>query len=100
MSLSDEDIRAAEERAAAKQAAFPKVISIRYDQRIDRIVITLASGLELGIPPKLIKGLAYATPSDLDAVFLTPSGLGIHFPLLDEDLYLPTLVNQLLAPTH
>lgn len=97
MNLTDEEVRLANERAAAVKAAFPKVVSVRYDRRVSRLVLTLASGLELLIPPRLVKALAHARQDELTAVELTPSGLGVHFPALDEDIYLPTLLGHLLG---
>ena len=70
---------------------------MRYDRRVARIVIALASGLELAFSPKHAQGLEYAHPADLMDAEITPSGLGVHFPRLNADLYLPALLEGFLG---
>lgn len=97
MKMTDDSFEAAHRRAAAKKAAFPVAVAVRYDRRIGRIVITLASGLQLAFPPRLAQGLENAHPADLADATISPSGLGIHFPKLDADLYLPALLEGFLG---
>lgn len=97
MNITDDVFEAANRRAADKIAAFPVVVSVRYDRRVARIVIALASGLELAFSPKHAQGLENAHPADLADAEITPSGLGIHFPHLDADLYLPSLLEGFLG---
>ena len=99
MKITDETFDAANRRAA-KKAAFPAVVSARYDRRISRIVITLASGLDLAFSPKHAQGLEHAHPADLVGAEITPSGLGIHFPKLDADVYIPALLEGFLGSKH
>ena len=47
MEISDEVFEAANQRGKAKKAAYPSVVSARYDRRICKVVISLASGLDL-----------------------------------------------------
>ena len=97
MSITDAVVESANQRAAAKKTAFPAVVSVRYDRRVARIVIALASGLELAFSPKHAQGLENAHPADLLDAQITPSGLGVHFPRLDADLYLPALLEGFLG---
>ena len=97
MSASDESFHAANRRAAATKAAFPAVVSVRYDRRIARIVIALASGLELAFSPKHAQGLETAQPADLVNAEISPSGHGVHFPRLDADIYVPALMEGFLG---
>jgi hypothetical protein len=97
MSITDDAVTAANRRAAAKKSAFPAAVSVRYDRRIARVVIVLASGLELAFSPEYAQGLEHAHPADLADAEITPSGLGIHFPHLDADLYLPALLDGFLG---
>ncbi|QNM95475.1 DUF2442 domain-containing protein [Chitinimonas koreensis] len=92
MELTDEEFEAANRRAAQKKAAFPPAVSVRYDRRVSRVVIGLASGLELSFSPKQAQGLEHARPDDLLDAEITPSGLGVHFPRIDADLYIPALL--------
>jgi hypothetical protein len=97
MTITDDNFDMAYRRAAAKKAAYPAVVSVRYDRRVARIVIALASGLELAFSPKHAQGLEHAHPADLVDAEITPSGLGIHFPRLDADLYIPALLDGFLG---
>jgi hypothetical protein len=97
MDTTDDMLDAANRRGAARKAAFPAVVSVHYDRRVARIVIALASGLELAFSPKHAQGLEHARPADLADIQITPSGLGIHFPRLDADLYLPALLEGFLG---
>ena len=40
----------------------------------------------------MAEGLADAKPADLAVIEITPTGLGLHWPKLDADLYLPALL--------
>lgn len=97
MDITDAVFDAANQRAVGKKAAFPTVTAVRYDRRVARVVISLASGLELAFSPKHAQGLEHAHPADLVDAEITPSGLGIHFPRLDADLYLPALLEGFLG---
>ena len=97
MVITDKEFEAANRRGAEKKAAFPVAVSVHYDRRVSRVVITLATGLELAFSPKHAQGLEHAHPADLANAEITPSGLGIHFPRLDADIYIPTLLEGFLG---
>lgn len=67
-------------------------VAARYDRRRARVVVSLNTDVEVTFPPKLAEGLADADPSDLAVIEITPSGLGLHWPKLDADLYVPGLL--------
>jgi hypothetical protein len=87
----------ANQRARELQASHPRAISVRYDRTHDRIRIQMDSMLEIAFSPKDAEGLEYATPAQLDLIEISPSGFGIHFPRLDADLYLPSLLEGFLG---
>ena len=97
MDITDDVFESANHHAATKKAAFPAVVSVRYDRRVARVVILLASGLELAFSPKNAQGLENAHPTDLMDAEITPSGLGVYFPSLDADLYIPALLEGFLG---
>ena len=97
MVMTNENFVAANELGKKLKATLPSVVSVRYDRRISRIVITLSTGLDLSFAPKSAQGLEHAHPADLMDIEVTPSGLGIHFPRLDADIYLPALLEGLLG---
>jgi hypothetical protein len=82
----------ANERGARRRADGPAAVAARYDAKRDRVVVTLASGGEIAFPPRRAQGLERAKPSDLAVIEISPSGLGLHFPKLDADLWLPALL--------
>jgi hypothetical protein len=97
MNLTDSKVRQAERRVQARLKAQPQATSARYDRRSARIVVSLSNGLELGVPVHLTQGLAGAKASDLSVIEITPTGLGLHWPRLDADLYLPALLEGVLG---
>lgn len=97
MKITDEDFKAANRRAAAKQAAFPEVVAIRYDRRAARLFISLASGLDLAFFVKDIKELQGARATDFATAEISPSGMGVHFPRIDADIYVPALLQQFVS---
>jgi hypothetical protein len=97
MEISDAEFEAANRRGAAKRAAFPAAVAVRYDRRIARVVISLASGLQIAFAPRDVQGLEGARPADLGDAEISASGLGVHFPKLDADLYIPALLEGFLG---
>ena len=95
--LNAEAIQAANARSAARLAHSPTAVAARYDRRIGRVVIGLNSGLEIAFKPHDAQGLERARPAQLARIEISPSGLGIHFPDLDADLYLPALLEGFLG---
>ena len=87
MKQADEHVAAPRQRGEG-----PVAVSARFDRRRLRIVVSLASGLEIGFRPDDAQGLAGASPEQLAQIEISPSGQGLHFPLLDADLFLPALL--------
>jgi hypothetical protein len=93
MALTDAEIRRAEQAMQSRMAAGPRAVQARYDRRRHRVVVSLDNGLELAFPAELAEGLSEASPADLADIEISPTGLGLHWPKLDADLYLPGLLN-------
>jgi hypothetical protein len=68
------------------------VTGVRYDRRSARVVVDLSTGVQVAFPSGLVEGLAGATPDDLVEIEVSPAGLGLHWPRLDADVYVPTLL--------
>jgi hypothetical protein len=92
MKLTGAGIRQCEKRMQTRLRGQPRATSARYDRRDARIDVGSSNGLELGVPVDRAQGLAGAKPSDLTDIEISPTGLGLHSPRLDADLYLPTLM--------
>jgi hypothetical protein len=92
-----DDFKLANERARELQKVFPRAVSAHYDRTSGRVVVELSSRLAVSFRPPDAQGLEHAKPADLDEIEISPSGLGLHFPRLDADLYVPGLLEGLLG---
>ncbi|HEY1525067.1 MAG TPA: DUF2442 domain-containing protein [Candidatus Angelobacter sp.] len=79
------------------QTFMPRALSVWYDRKNRRIVIELSSNLDVSFSPDNAQGLERAAPSQLEKIEISPSGLGIYFPKLDADLYLPAILEGLFG---
>jgi hypothetical protein len=96
----DDVSQAAFAAAAARGAARlrgPRAASAHYDAGRDRVVICLTSGVEIGFAPGAAEGLEGASAADLAEIEVQAFGLGIHFPRLDADFYVPALLEGVLG---
>jgi hypothetical protein len=75
----------------------PHAFSAHHDAARDRIVVELSTGIEISFSPKQAQGLETARPDDLSEIEISPSGLGLHFPKLDADIYVPALLEGVLG---
>jgi hypothetical protein len=91
MAITEHALKQAETRMAAVREA-GHAVSARYDRRRSRVVVALNTGVELAFPTRLAEGLADASPDDLADIEISPAGLGLHWPRLDADLYVPALL--------
>ena len=96
MAVSEQDVQQAERRMAAlRDNGF--AVSARYDRRAARIVIDLNTGVQIAFPTRLAEGLAGASPDDLAEIEISPAGLGLHWPKLDADMFVPSLLHGVLG---
>jgi hypothetical protein len=91
MAITEHDLKQAEDRMAALREV-GHAVAARYDRRRSRVVVALNTGVELAFPTRLAEGLADASPEDLSDIEISPAGLGLHWPRLDADLYVPALL--------
>ena len=80
-----------------KELERPRARAVSYDPARTRLIIELVSGAVLDIPLPATERLSKATNGERATMELTPFGLGIHWPLVDEDLYVPRLVERYTA---
>lgn len=95
--INDEMFEAAAKRSGERLKKTPVAVSAHYDKRVGRVVIGLSTGLELSFKPHDAQGLEKSRIEDLSEIAISPSGLGLHFPKLDADLYLPGLLEGFLG---
>lgn len=96
MAISETELRQAEQRMQQQRQA-GRAVKARYDRRRHRVVVTLDTDLELTFPIHLAEGLADAKAEELAQIEITPSGLGLHWPTLDADLYVPGLLSGMFG---
>lgn len=92
MAISEREFAQAEKHMRARRRT-GYAVAARYDPRTSRIVVRLNTGLELAFPPSLMEGLAAAPAAKLTDVEISPAGLGLHWPKLDADVYIPALLH-------
>jgi Protein of unknown function (DUF2442) len=98
--VSRDGAKRANVRAGRLRDAGPTAVSAAYDRRSDRVIVRLSSGLDIGFSPRDTQGLETAKPAQLDPIEISPSGLGLHFPKVDADLYLPALLEGVFGSRH
>ena len=91
MTITEQDLRKAEARMQERRAG-GYAVSARYDRRNERLVIGLNTGVQLTVPVSLVEELADADAADLAEIEISPAGLGLHWPRLDADVYVPALL--------
>jgi len=91
MDVSEQEFQAAARRGEALRES-GHAVSAEYDAAERRLVVGLSSGVTLLVPVHLMEELAEADPAGLDKIEITPSGLGLHWPALDADVYVPGLM--------
>lgn len=91
MAITEREFQRAEARMRSLRDA-GHAIGARYDKRSGRVVVNLNTGVQLAFPVSLMEGLAGAGPDDLAEIQISPAGLGLHWPRLDADVYVPALL--------
>ncbi len=91
MAVTEHEFAQAEARMTTLRDA-GHAVSARYDRHRSRIVVRLNTGVELTFPPRLAEGLAEASADSLAEIEISPAGLGLRWPRLDADLYVPALL--------
>lgn len=70
----------------------PKAKTIHYNAKSKRIVIELESGVSAIVPTDLIEILQNATAEQISDVEIAVEGLYLRWKSLDEDLFVPNLL--------
>jgi hypothetical protein len=97
--VTEQEIRQSDRRTAGlRENGF--AVAARYDRRAARVVVKLSTGVEIAFPAKLAEGLAGASADDLAIIEISPAGLGLHWPKLDADLYVPALLQGVFGSRH
>ena len=90
--LTDTEFEAAEARGRKMLETEPRAASARYDRKTGRVIINLVNGCTYSFPVQLVQDLQGASHEDLANIAVEGVGFNLHWPTLDADLYVPTLV--------
>jgi hypothetical protein len=94
--LTAEEFDAAKARGKARMRG-PRAESAHYDAGRNRVVVRLTTGVEIAFAPRDVESLQHASAEDLKSIEVEAFGLGVHFPRLDADLYVPSLLKGVLG---
>lgn len=96
MVVTEAEFEEAQARARIERDA-AHVNAARFDRRRRRVIVRLSTGVEMTFPATLAEGLADASPEELAEIEISPTGLGLHWPRLDADLYVPALLQGMFG---
>ena len=93
--ISDADFKKSNEAGCRMVARGPLAVAAGYAKK--RIRVELDNGCFFEFPCENAQGLRGAKAADLKVIEIQSSGLGLHWPKLDADLYVPALVKGVLG---
>ena len=96
MTVTDAEFDFAKATGAALQRQ-ARAAKVRYRRESSHLVVTLHNDVGLAVPVQMTEGLAGVDPVALSEFELSPSGLGIHWPALDADVYVPALFDGMFG---
>ena len=96
MDVTEDALRLAERRMERKRK-LGYAVAARYDAASERVVVRLQYDVEVTVPLQSVHGLVGASVEDLPVIEISPSGLGLYWPKLDADLYVPALLRGRLG---
>ena len=91
---TDAEIDPAIQRASAV-ADEPRVISVEYrpGRGLDLLILQMSDGHRCVLPREDLQGLQNATREQVAKIEILGQGTGLHWPLLNVDLYVPALLS-------
>ena len=93
--LDEASFAKATQRGRRILSSGPVAKMARYET--GRIHVELNNGCAFALSVEPTQGLAGAKVSDLRKIEVTAAGLGLYWPTLDVDLFVPTLVKAVLG---
>jgi Protein of unknown function (DUF2442) len=85
-------IPAARARETRERKQGLRAIGAKYDRAARRVVLELTNGYSFAFPVSAVRALDAATPAQLTAIEIDPSGDGLRWENLDVDLSVPGLL--------
>jgi hypothetical protein len=97
MKVTEAEFEKANARREKRVASAAPAIAAHFDAVRAKIVIDFGGGSEFAFPPSKAQGLEGASVADLSEIEVSPAGLGLHWPRLDADLYIPALLQGIFG---
>jgi hypothetical protein len=93
--IDEAEFAEASEQGRRLLARGPLATAARYEA--GHIRVELNNGCAFEFPVNQAQGLVGAKTADLRTIEISAAGLGLHWPKLDADLYVPALVKGVLG---
>jgi hypothetical protein len=95
--FSEADFDKAESAGRALLETSPRAIAARYDAERRRVELELANGCSYAFPVAMVQDLLNADEAKLIDLEIDGRGFNLHWPQLDVDLYVPSLVGGIFG---
>jgi hypothetical protein len=92
MASFEEQYKAAVARSEERLRTEPHIEKAHHDPKLGRIIVSLSNHAWFAFRPKDAQGLEDATTAQLKKIEISPSGFGLHFPLLDAQFDITALM--------
>ena len=92
MAIFDAEYEGATKAGEEMMKRGPIVVFVAYDPASRTLLLTFADGTSLTTPVDNVQGLAGADDADLAEIEIEAQGLSLHWPKLDADVWVPSLV--------
>jgi len=76
----------------------PRATAARFDRRLQKVIVSLDTGIDFAFDPKRTRGLEHAAADDLVGVTVEGVGSTLRFPKLDADYTVSRLLEDFLGP--
>jgi hypothetical protein len=96
VNISDHDIDLARQEGLKAMDSI-RAIAARYLPTRERVEIDLSTGWSIVVPKNFSDRTADGSPAQCAHIEIIDSGLGLHWPQLDEDWYVPSVIESLVA---
>jgi hypothetical protein len=95
--ITEAEIEAAKNREDERGRIEPRADRVSYDSKNGLVMLTLRSGVVIGLPLASIDELSAATPKQLKTLRVSFEGEGITLDALDVDTSVPGLLRDLVG---
>ncbi len=93
--ITDDQFNQSKAAGARLRQRTPLAVSAKYSQ--GRVHVELSNGCAFIFPAKSAQELAGAKAANLKVIEVQGRGIGLHWPLLDADLYVPSLLKGVMG---